>query len=97
MSGIVYQERSANRCSGRETIQRDIQGIGRVNLVFEEEQSGGCKLYSMYRGEVYKKKSLGFARLLYSGLWTFEEFPGVTHREPYREEPSPCAVDAGGC
>jgi hypothetical protein len=95
MNGVVFRETGASRCSGRETIQRDIPGIGRVNLVFEEEQSGLCKLYSMYRGEVCKRISLGYARLLYSGMWTFEGFPDVTHREPYREEPSPCAVDAG--
>ncbi len=99
MDGIVYKGRLANKESGLKAIQRDMPGIGRVNLVFEGEQSGILRLYKMYVGNVSLGNYRGFARHFENGKWTFDQYPHVQYYEPVGSLPvgSPYAVNVGGC
>jgi hypothetical protein len=86
----MYGGRNANKESGKQTLEKYINDIGKVKLVFHHELNS-IKSYSMYSEN---KEYLGYARQHSDGSWTFDNYPAIVIRKTIN---SPYAVNITGC
>lgn len=87
----MYGGRNANKESAKRTLERNINGIGNVKLVFHHELNS-MKFYRMYLLE--NEKYLGYARQHSDGSWTFDNYPTIVI---HNTSNSPYAVNITGC